>query len=57
MDVNVNNGKRGKKHFKIVVSSIYVAYITYNLKLFCDVKTFVFVVSCHADKQKLNKKT
>lgn len=47
--------KKRKKHFKIVVYPIYVAYITYNLKSFCDVKTFVFVVSCHVHKQKFNK--
>lgn len=48
--------KKGKKHFKIVVYPIYVAYNTYNLKSFCDVKTSVVVVSCHVHKQKLNKK-
>jgi hypothetical protein len=57
MDVNVNNGKRRKKKIKLVVYPIYVAHITYNLKSFCDIKAFIFVVSCHIHKQKLNKKT
>jgi len=53
IDVNVNNGKIGKKDFKIVIYPICIAYITYNLKSFCDVKTFIFVISCHVHKQKL----
>jgi hypothetical protein len=38
------------------VYTMHTSYITYNFESFCDVKTFLILVPCHINKQKLNEK-